>query len=119
MLFLTVVKFAMQMKGIKQQDLIPVLGTKGNVSKIMSSKVNIQLADLHPLNALLEIPLESLIPKDPTYMKSIGVTAEYVAEPESGFKKVRSNGTSSKEIVGKARASKRAATMKPHQKTKS
>ncbi|MEP6795318.1 MAG: transcriptional regulator, partial [Saprospiraceae bacterium] len=31
-----VIKFMLEMKDLKQKDLIPILGTKGNVSKILS-----------------------------------------------------------------------------------
>lgn len=74
---LEVIKFAMEMKGIKQQDLMPVLGTKGNVSKILSGKAHVQLSDIHPLSRFLGIPMDSLIPKDQTYTKPTGVVAEY------------------------------------------
>jgi|GEM_PF-171368 len=74
---LEVVKFAMQMKGIKQQDLIPVLGTKGNVSKILSGKANIQLSDLHPLSVLLGIPVEALIPKLEMHKEMMAQRTQY------------------------------------------
>lgn len=79
---LEVIRFAMEMKGIKQQDLIPVLGTKGNVSKILSGKASIQLNDIHPLSLLLGIPMDSLIPKEEIYTKSHEYIVGYVAEPE-------------------------------------
>lgn len=60
---LDVIRFAMEMKNMKQQDLIPVLGTKGNVSKILNGKASLQVEDLHPLSILLGIPVESIIAK--------------------------------------------------------
>ena len=57
-----VIKFVMQMKGIKQKDLIPVLGTKSNVSKILNGAAKLQVEMLAPLSALLGIPVEALIP---------------------------------------------------------
>jgi len=58
-----VIKFVMEMKGIMQKDLIPILGTKGNVSKILSGAAKIQLEMLDPLAQFLGISVEALIPK--------------------------------------------------------
>ncbi len=74
---LEVIKLVMEMKGIKQQDLIPILGTKGNVSKILRGNANLQLADIHPLSTLLGIPVEALIPKGDHPYAAIGTIAEY------------------------------------------
>lgn len=60
---LEVIKFAMKMKGLKQQDLIPILGTKGNISKILSGQRNVQLDHIRPLSLLLGVPVDALIPK--------------------------------------------------------
>jgi len=58
-----VVRFIMEMKGIQQKELIPILGTKGNVSKILSGAAKMQLEVLDPLAHFLGIPVEALIPK--------------------------------------------------------
>ena len=58
-----VILYMMEMKGLKQQDLVPILGTKGNVSKILSGKANLQLSDIHPISTMLGIPVDALIPK--------------------------------------------------------
>lgn len=84
---LEVIRFAMEMKGIKQQDLIPILGTKGNVSKILSGKASIQLEDIHPLSLLLGIPVDALIPKEETYTEPIKSIVDIVAEPEKRIRK--------------------------------
>jgi HTH-type transcriptional regulator/antitoxin HigA len=84
---LEVIKFVMEMKDIKQQDLIPILGTKGNVSKILNGKANIQLEDLQPLSSFLGIPAEVLIPKSKTYKESVSVMSDYAAEPGKKFRK--------------------------------
>ena len=81
-----VLRFAMEMKGIKNQDLIPLLGTKGNVSKILSGKANLQLEDVHPLSEFLGIPLEALIPKYPVNAEIGEWMAGYVEEPQSKSK---------------------------------
>jgi transcriptional regulator with XRE-family HTH domain len=81
------------MKGIKQKDLIPILGTKGNVSKILSGAAKIQLEMLDPLAQFLGIPVEALIPK-----RSAGVanrmsgsmTQTAVAEPSIRYRKHKS-----------------------------
>ncbi len=56
-----VIKFMMEMKGIKQKELIPLLGTKSNVSKILSGAAKIQVDMLAPLSSFLGIPLEALV----------------------------------------------------------
>ncbi len=58
-----VIRFVMEMKGIRQKDLIPILGTKGNVSKILNGAAKIQLEMLDPLAQFLGISVEALIPK--------------------------------------------------------
>lgn len=58
-----VIKFMMEMKDLKQKDLIPVLGTKGFVSKILNCAANIPLHSMDALCQLLGIPVEALIPK--------------------------------------------------------
>lgn len=85
-----VMKFAMEMKGIRQKDLIPVLGTKGNVSKILNGAAKIQVDMLGPLSSLLGIPVESLIPKMKVErnLKPIEPrTKTAVAEPSAEYKK--------------------------------
>jgi len=73
-----VIRFMLEMKELKQKDLIPTLGSKGNVSKILSGKAKLQLEDVHPLSTLLGIPAEALIPKSESEYAEIGVIAEYV-----------------------------------------
>lgn len=61
-----VIKYVMEMKGLKQKELIPILGSKGNVSKILNAAGKIQLEQLDPLSTFLGIPVEALIPKAST-----------------------------------------------------
>lgn len=85
-----VVRFMMEMKGIKQKDLIPILGTKGNVSKILSGAAKIQLEMLDPLSQFLGIPVESLIPKRSTGIVNRileSVTQTVVAESAVRYRK--------------------------------
>lgn len=82
---LRVLRFMMEMKGLRQQDLIPILGSKGNVSKILSGKAKLQLEDIYPLSTLLGISAEALIPRSDSEYAAIGVIAEYadqVTTPE-------------------------------------
>ena len=58
-----VVKFVMEMKGITPKELMPILGSKGNVSKILNGAARIQIETLAPLSSFLGIPVEALIPK--------------------------------------------------------
>lgn len=58
-----VVKFVMEMKGLKPKDLLAILGSKGNVSKILNGNARIQIETLAPLSSFLGIPVEALIPK--------------------------------------------------------
>ena len=57
-----------------------ILGTKGNVSKILNGKANIQLEDLKPLSLFLGIPVDALIPKSKTYKESVNVISDYASE---------------------------------------
>jgi HTH-type transcriptional regulator/antitoxin HigA len=59
-----VLRFAMEMKGIKPKDLEPILGSKGNVSRVLNGSRKIPLEKIYSLSRLLNIPLESLIPMD-------------------------------------------------------
>ncbi len=59
-----VIRFAMEMKGIKQKELIPVLGSKSQVSKILHGSRNLRVEKIRQLSAFLGIPPEALLPKD-------------------------------------------------------
>ena len=94
-----VVKFALEMKGLKQNDLIPLLGSKGNVSKILNGAARIQMDQLYPLSSFLEIPLDALIPKKELENKKqarsifgsemkLGISQ--VSEPKGQYKKITS-----------------------------
>ena len=59
---LEVIRFMMEMKGIQQKDLIPILGSKSFVSKILQGTAKLQLEMIGPLSKFLGIPAETLIP---------------------------------------------------------
>ena len=58
-----VIRWIMEMKGLKQADLVPILGTKGYVSKIVNGIAPVPLESIGTLSTYLGIPAEALIPK--------------------------------------------------------
>ena len=82
-----VIKFMMEMKDLKQKDLIPVLGTKGFVSKILNGAANIPLHSMDALCQLLGIPVEALIPKSNMQYNEMTM----VAEPGVKYKSKKSS----------------------------
>jgi len=71
-----VIQFMMDMKGLKQKDLVPILGTKGYVSKILNGAAGIPLESIDDLSQLLGIPVEALIPKSKFKEDEINMVAE-------------------------------------------
>jgi len=71
-----VIQFMMEMKGLKQKDLIPILGTKGFVSKILNGSAAIPLGSIDALSQFLGIPADSLIPKSSLSKNEISLVAE-------------------------------------------
>lgn len=59
---LEVIKFMMDMKGIRQKDLIGVLGGKSNVSRILNGSRSLTIDRVDALSKILGIPVEALIP---------------------------------------------------------
>ncbi len=71
-----VIQFMMNMKGLKQKDLLPILGTKGYVSKILNGVAAVPLESIDTLSQLLGIPVEALIPKSKFKEDEINMLAE-------------------------------------------
>jgi HTH-type transcriptional regulator/antitoxin HigA len=71
-----VILFMMDMKGLKQKDLVPILGTKGYVSKILNGAAGIPLESIDALGQLLGIPVEALIPKSKFKEDEINMVAD-------------------------------------------
>lgn len=71
-----VIQFMMEMKGLKQKDLVPILGTKGFVSKILGGSAAIPLGSIDALSQLLGIPVDALIPKSGLSKNEISLVAE-------------------------------------------
>ena len=71
-----VIQFMMEMKGLKQKDLIPILGSKGFVSKILGGSAAIPLGSIDALSQLLGIPADAFIPKSSLSKNEISLVAE-------------------------------------------
>lgn len=59
---LEIISFMMEMKGLKQKDLIPVLGSKGQVSRILSGARRLTSDKIVTLSTFLGIPAGMLLP---------------------------------------------------------
>jgi len=71
-----VIQFMMDMKELKQKDLVPILGTKSYVSKILNGAAGIPFESIDDLSQLLGIPVEALIPKSKIKEDEINLVAE-------------------------------------------
>jgi len=66
---LEIIRFLMEMKGIRQKDLIPILGSKGQVSRILNGTRKLTVDKIVTLSAFLGIPATVLLPGETTLMK--------------------------------------------------
>lgn len=57
------IKYRMQEMGLKQKDLVPLIGSKSKVSEVLNHKIGLSLSMISNLSAQLHIPLEVLVPK--------------------------------------------------------
>ena len=55
------IKFVMEEKGLKQNDLVPMLGSKSKVSEVLSGERGLSLPMIKALHRELDIPLDVLI----------------------------------------------------------
>jgi len=55
------IKFRMEQEGLKQKDLIPILGNKARVSEILNKKRKLTLGMIRNLHDTLSIPFENLL----------------------------------------------------------
>jgi len=55
------IKFRMEQMGLKQADLVAILGTKSRVSEVLSRKRRLSLPMIRRLRAKLDIPADVLI----------------------------------------------------------
>ena len=56
--------FRLEQRGLRQQDLVPILGSKSRVSEILSGKRRLTIPMIRALSSFLEIPVESLLGQD-------------------------------------------------------
>jgi len=86
-----VIQFMMEMKDLKQKDLIPILGTKSFVSKILNGTAKIPVKSMDALCQFLGIPVEALIPKSNVQYNALMMVAEpgtkYIGKKVSKFVK--------------------------------
>ena len=55
------IRFRMEQGGLKQQDLVPFIGSKGRVSEVLAGKRDLTLSMVRKLHEGLGIPLKSLV----------------------------------------------------------
>ncbi|PWH84727.1 helix-turn-helix domain-containing protein [Brumimicrobium oceani] len=58
---ISAIKFRMEQMGLKQKDLVEIIGFKSRVSEVMNRKRKLTLEMIRQLNAKLRIPTEILI----------------------------------------------------------
>jgi len=54
------IKFRMEQEGLKQKDLVPIVGSKSRVSEILNKKRKLTIEMIRNLHKQLHIPVESL-----------------------------------------------------------
>ena len=54
------IKFRMEQEGLKQKDLVPIVGSKSRVSEILNKKRKLTIEMIRNLHKQLHIPIESL-----------------------------------------------------------
>ncbi|NCB54211.1 MAG: hypothetical protein EOM49_04615 [Epsilonproteobacteria bacterium] len=57
------IKYRMEELGLKQKDLVPMIGSKSKVSEVLNRKIGLSLSMIAQISAKLRIPLEVLVPK--------------------------------------------------------
>ena len=66
------IKIRMEELGLKQEDLVPYMGNKGNVSKVLNRKRSLSLEMIRNLHRGLRFPLEVLIVESKLNSKATG-----------------------------------------------
>jgi HTH-type transcriptional regulator/antitoxin HigA len=54
------IKFRMEQEGLKQKDLVSIVGSKSRVSEVLNRKRKLTIEMIRSLHAQLHIPIESL-----------------------------------------------------------
>jgi len=55
------IKFRMEQQGLKDRDLVPMLGQRSRVTEILNKQRKLSITMIRKLNIMLNIPLDSLI----------------------------------------------------------
>ncbi|MFI5296941.1 MAG: type II toxin-antitoxin system HigA family antitoxin [Polyangiales bacterium] len=79
------IKFRMEQQGLTRKDLLPVFGTSGRVSEVLSRKRPLTLEMIRRLHSTFDIPLESLISEPPKPKR----TSTQKRRPKTVAKKTR------------------------------
>lgn len=58
---ISIIKYTLEEKGLKQKDLIPLMGSKSNVSNVLNKRRSLTLEMVKSLHAHLGIPLQLLV----------------------------------------------------------
>ncbi|WP_113923510.1 helix-turn-helix domain-containing protein [Cognataquiflexum aquatile] len=58
---ITAIKIRLEDLGLKNKDLIPILGDKGNVSKILQGKRSLNVEMIRKLSKFLGLPVQILV----------------------------------------------------------
>ncbi|MBN2789228.1 MAG: hypothetical protein JXR69_03485, partial [Candidatus Delongbacteria bacterium] len=61
------IKFRMEQMGLKNKDLIEIIGSKSKVSEVLNKKINLSLNMIKKLHSILGIPAEVLIQSTDSY----------------------------------------------------
>jgi HTH-type transcriptional regulator/antitoxin HigA len=57
------IKYRMEEMGLKQKDLVPLVGSKSKVSELLNHKISLSLSMISNISAKLHIPFEVLMPR--------------------------------------------------------
>lgn len=60
---LEVIKVRMRDLSLKQKDLVPAIGNKGNVSKILKGERSLSISQIRKLSYVLKVPVDLLVGK--------------------------------------------------------
>jgi len=74
------IRFRMEERGLKQKDLVPLLGGRNRVSEVLAGKRPLTLSAVRALSAKLHIPVELLI-QEPEATYSVDDEADNVSMP--------------------------------------
>lgn len=69
-----VIRFVMKMRGMRQKDLVPVLGSKGQVSRILNGSRKLTTDKILALSTFLGIPADALLPEGRVAVVSAGMS---------------------------------------------